>query len=59
LAAELKKEPGTDVQVTNGSHGELTVSVDGREVARKQGDKMPTAEEVRSALRGKGATATH
>jgi hypothetical protein len=34
----------------DGSKGEFTVSVDGREVARK-GDALPTADEVLAAVR--------
>ena len=40
------------VEVINGQRGELTVSVDGREVAHKDGDKMPEATEVMTAVRG-------
>jgi hypothetical protein len=35
----------------DGGKGELSVSVDGREVIRKQGDAMPTEDEVLSAVR--------
>jgi len=51
LAATLRREPGAEVEVVNGNKGELTVSVDGREVARKDGDKMPSADEVLAAMR--------
>jgi hypothetical protein len=46
----LRKQRDLDVQVVNGAHGELTVSVDGRTVARKEGDKMPSAQDVLSAV---------
>jgi len=35
VADELRKEPGVEVEVVNGSRGELTVQVDGRTVAHK------------------------
>jgi hypothetical protein len=37
------------VELVDGGHGELTVLVDGREVARK-GDSMPSVDEVRAAV---------
>jgi hypothetical protein len=36
LAAVLKQEPGVEVEVVDGRNGELTVLVDGREVARRK-----------------------
>jgi hypothetical protein len=51
VAAELRKEPGVDVAMVDGSKGEFTVSVDGHEVARKSGDAMPSAEEVLASVR--------
>jgi len=50
VAASLKKEPGVEVEVVNGDHGEFTVSVDGRTVA-KRGDTLPSADEVLAAVR--------
>jgi len=41
----------------DGGKGELTVLVDGREVARKQGDAMPTADQVLPAVKGAASTA--
>jgi len=38
------------VQVVNGDHGEFTVSVDGRTVA-KRGDTLPSADEILAAVR--------
>lgn len=35
----------------DGEKGELSVSVDGREVIRKTGDTMPTEDQVLSAVR--------
>jgi hypothetical protein len=51
LAAALRKEPGVNMELINGNRGELTVSVNGRTVAAKNGDKMPTEEEVLAAVR--------
>ena len=34
-----------------GAGGELTVLVDGREVARKEGDALPSVEDVLAAVR--------
>jgi hypothetical protein len=39
-----------DVELVDGGKGEFTVTVDGRPVAQK-GNQMPTADEVRSAVR--------
>ena len=39
------------MQLVDGDKGELSVAVDGREVIRKTGDAMPTADEVLSAVR--------
>jgi len=55
VAAALRKEPGLQVELVNGDHGELTVSVDGKVVARK-GDAMPSADEVLAAVKGSAAT---
>jgi hypothetical protein len=46
----LKQEPDTQVELIDGQRGELTVLVDGREVARKEGDSVPSVEEVKSAV---------
>ena len=50
MAAELKKDPGLDVEVVNGDRGEFTVSIDGNAVARK-GETLPDAEEVAALVR--------
>jgi len=57
VADELRKQPGVEVQVVDGARGEFTVLVDGREVARKAGDSLPTAEEVAAAVRPAAAGA--
>jgi hypothetical protein len=51
----LRKEPGVQVEEVEGNRGELTVLVDGKEVAHQQGDSLPTADEVRNAVRGAAA----
>jgi hypothetical protein len=56
LAATLKQDPDTQVEVVEGERGELTVLVDGREVIRK-GDSLPSVEEVRAAVEGAHAGA--
>jgi hypothetical protein len=50
VAASVKQEPGLQVELIDGSKGELTVTVDGREVIRK-GDTLPSVEEVLAAVR--------
>ena len=50
MAASLQQEPGLQVESVEGNRGEFTVLVDGQEVARKQGDNMPSAEQVRDAV---------
>ena len=45
------------MQLVDGDHGELTVQVDGRTVAQKQGDSMPSATEVLTAVRKQTAGA--
>jgi hypothetical protein len=51
LAAALRAEPGVEVEVVNGGRGELTVLVDGREVARKGLLFKPSVEKVLAAVR--------
>ena len=46
----MRKEPGTQVNVVDGGRGEFTVTVNGREVARK-GDAMPEPDQVLAAVR--------
>jgi hypothetical protein len=57
VADELGKRGGFDVKVEDGGRGEFTVLVDGREVARKQGDDLPPVEQVVDAVQRGGATA--
>ena len=56
MADLLRKEPDTSVRVIDGDKGEFTVSVDGREVARK-GDSLPEPDEVLAAVREARRTA--
>jgi hypothetical protein len=51
VADTLRGEQGLDVEVVDGNRGELTVAVDGRTVAKKSGNSMPSPEEVRDAVR--------
>jgi hypothetical protein len=51
LAAALRREPGLQVDLIDGSHGELTVLVDGHEVAKKGESGMPSTEEVVRAVK--------
>jgi hypothetical protein len=51
LAAALKQEPGVEVSLLDGSRGELTVLVDGREVAKKGFFSKPSVEKVLTAVR--------
>jgi len=57
VAAQLRKEPGVDVQVVDGNRGEFTVLVDGRVVAQK-GDSLPSADDVLAAVRQESPVAT-
>lgn len=50
VADALRKEPDVDVKLVDGSKGELTVSVDGQEVVRKD-DSMPEVNDVVAAVR--------
>lgn len=56
MAAALSTELGADVDVVDGNRGEFTVTVDGREVARKK-DDLPPISDVVAAVRQ--ASATH
>jgi hypothetical protein len=56
LAAALKEEPGVEVEMLDGNRGELTVLVDGREVARKGLFFKPSVEKVRAAVKASAPT---
>jgi hypothetical protein len=59
LAAAVRKASDTYVQLIDGDHGELTVSVDGNVVARKT-DALPTVSEVLKRVEEAGSAApTH
>jgi hypothetical protein len=47
----LRQEPGVEVEMVDGNRGELTVLVDGREVARKGLLFKPSVEKVLAAVR--------
>jgi hypothetical protein len=51
VADLLRKEPDTQVEVVDGGRGEFTVTVDGREVARK-GESLPDPGQIVAAVRG-------
>ncbi|HSQ58169.1 MAG TPA: hypothetical protein VLM40_20765 [Gemmata sp.] len=50
MAEALRKQPDVDVKLVEGANGELTVLMDGREVARK-GESLPSVEDVVNAVR--------
>jgi hypothetical protein len=54
LAAALRQEPGVEVELVDGRRGELTVLVDGREVAKKGLLFKPSIEKVLAAVREAG-----
>ena len=56
MAEALRKEPGVEVEVVDGSRGEFTVSVDSQVVTQK-GDALPSPEEVVAAVRRAGTLA--
>jgi hypothetical protein len=47
----LRKEPGVEVELVDGDKGELTVQLDGREIARKGLLFKPSVEKVLAAVR--------
>ena len=51
MAAALRNEPGVQVDLLNGDRGELTVTVDGKVVAKKGFFSMPTVDKVMAAVR--------
>jgi hypothetical protein len=51
VADALRKEPGVEVELVDGNRGELTVLVDGREVAKKGLIFKPSVEKVLKAVR--------
>jgi hypothetical protein len=51
LAEALKREPGVEVELVDGNRGELTVLVDGKEVARKGLFFKPSVGKVLAAVR--------
>jgi hypothetical protein len=51
VAEALRQEPGVEVELVDGDHGELTVLIDGRIVARKWLLFKPSIEKVVQAVR--------
>jgi hypothetical protein len=51
VADALRKEPGLSVDLIDGNRGEFTVLVDGRTVAGKKGDSLPSVEDVVAAVK--------
>jgi hypothetical protein len=47
----LRKEPGVEVELVDGKRDELTVLLDGREIARKGWLYKPSVEKVLAAVR--------
>ena len=47
----MRQEPGVEVELVDGRRGELTVLVDGREVARKGLFFKPSVRKVLAAVR--------
>ena len=47
----MKQEPGVELELVDGNRGELTVLVDGREVARKGLLFKPSVQKVLAAVR--------
>jgi hypothetical protein len=49
VAAELRKNPDLDVQLTDGAQGEFSILAEGREVISKA-DQLPTVEQAVAAV---------
>jgi hypothetical protein len=52
VAATLRNDKDTEVQVVDGAKGEFTVEVDGQEVQTLKGEMLPTTDEVVNAVHG-------
>jgi len=52
LTAELRNDPDVKVNVVDGSKGEFTAEVDGRQINGKTGDSLRDASEVAAEIRG-------
>ena len=57
MADALRNESDIDVQLIDGAKGEFTVQVDGREVTHKDGESMPSVDQVVRAVRNAGQPA--
>jgi len=47
----LRKEPGVEVELVDGDHGELTIMMDGRVLAKKGLVSTPSADQILAAVR--------
>ena len=47
----MRQEPGVEVELVNGNRGELTVLVDGKEVAKKGLLFKPSVQKLLAAVR--------
>ncbi|MBN9518065.1 hypothetical protein J0H58_06030 [bacterium] len=52
LAATLRADPDTTVNVVDGAKGEFTIEVDGRRIEGKSGDSLRDASELTAEVRG-------
>ncbi|HVK18792.1 MAG TPA: hypothetical protein VM533_17810 [Fimbriiglobus sp.] len=50
MADQLRNDPNVNVQVVDGDKGEFSITVDGRDVVRKD-DPMPSVDEAVAAVR--------
>jgi hypothetical protein len=57
VADALRKEPGVEVALVDGSRGEFTVLVDGQVVAKKGLISKPSVDEILKAVRAAGPVA--
>jgi len=53
LAAELRNDPDTRVNVVDGNKGEFTVEVDGRKVNGMRGDSLRDQSDLANDIRGR------
>jgi hypothetical protein len=53
LAADLRTDPDTKVNVVDGSKGEFSVEVDGRKVNGMDGDSLRDPSELANDIRGR------
>lgn len=56
LAAELRNDTNTRVNVVDGSKGEFTVEVDGRRINGSNGDSLRDTSDLANEIRGMSAS---